>query len=364
MPDLVTFGEIMARVEPPPPQRFAQALPGMARISFAGAEANVAAAYALLGGSSAFVSALPQGPLADACVAYLRGVGVDTSRILRRTQGRFGIFFLETGACQRSTTVFYDRAGSTISLLGPEQYDWPALLGGARRLHVSGITPALSAAAAGSALECVRRAKAAGLFVSLDLNFRKKLWDWKPGVPAKELARATIGGMLPHVDLVIGNEEDAEDVLGISAGTTDVEKGELDVERYPEVARRIAEAYPNVSMVAFTLRQSISATHNDWGAMLWTRAGDRGHLAPTRDGRYRPYAITDIVDRVGAGDSFAGALLFALDDPELSRDPAECVAFAAAASCLCHTIPGDFNFVSRSEVVSLMRGSGSGRVRR
>lgn len=364
MPSLVTFGEIMARVEPPPPYRFAQALPGMARVSFAGAEANVAAAYALLGGSAAFVSALPQGPLADACVAYLRGVGIDTSRILRRAQGRLGIFFLETGACQRPSTVWYDRAGSTIALLGPDQYDWPALLAGARRLHVSGITPALSAAAADSSLECVRRAKAAGLFVSLDLNFRKKLWDWKPGVPARELARAVVGGMLPYVDLVIGNEEDAGDVLGISAGATDVEKGELDVARYPDVARRIAERHPNVSMVAFTLRESISATHNNWGAMLWTRAGDQGHFAPARDGRYQAYPITDIVDRVGGGDSFAGSLLFALDDPEFAQDPAACVAFAAAASCLCHTIPGDFNFVSRAEVVSLMRGSTSGRVRR
>jgi 2-dehydro-3-deoxygluconokinase len=364
MPSLVTFGEVMARVEPPLHYRFAQALPGPARISFAGAEANVAAAYALLGGSSAFLSALPQGPLADACVAYLRGVGVDTSRILRRSEGRLGIFFLETGACQRPSNVWYDRGVSTIALLGPEQYDWPALLGGARRLHISGITPALSAAAADASLECVRRARAAGLFVSLDLNFRKKLWDWKPGVPARELARAVVGGILPHVDLVVGNEEDAEDVLGISAGKTDVEKGELEVARYPEVARAIAERYPNVSMVAFTLRESISATHNNWGAMLWTRADGKGHLAPNRDGRYQPYPITDIVDRVGGGDSFVGALLFALDDPELSKDPAECVAFAAAASCLCHTIPGDFNFVSRAEVVSLMRGSTSGRVRR
>ncbi len=364
MPSLVTFGEIMARVEPPPPYRFAQALPGMARVSFAGAEANVAAAYALLGGSSAFASALPQGPLADACVAYLRGVGIDTSRILRRPQGRLGIFFLETGACQRPSTVWYDRAGSTIALLGPDQYDWPALLGGARRLHISGITPALSASAADTSLECVRRARAAGLLVSLDLNFRKKLWDWKPGVSARELARAVVGGMLPFVDLVIGNEEDADDVLGISAGTTDVERGQLDVARYPAVARRIAERYPNVSMVAFTLRESISADHNNWGAMLWTRADDQGHLAPLRDGRYQPYPITDIVDRVGGGDAFAGALLFALDDPELQKQPSDCVAFAAAASCLCHTIPGDFNFVSRAEVLSLMRGSASGRVRR
>jgi 2-dehydro-3-deoxygluconokinase len=354
----------MARIEPPPPLRFAQALPGVAQLSFAGAEANVAAAYTILGGEAAFVSALPHGPVPDACVAHLRGVGVDVSRILRRPLGRMGIFFVETGVCQRPSAVWYDRAGSTISLLGPEQYDWPTLLAGARRLHISGITPALSAAAAQSSLECVRRAKAAGLRVSLDLNFRKKLWGWKPGVSARELARSVIAEMLPHVDLVIGNEEDADDVLGIRAGESNVTAGSLDVERYPDVARKIAERYASVSMVAFTLRESISATHNNWGAMLWTRADDAGHFAPMRGGRYEPYPITDIVDRVGAGDSFAGSLLYALDDPELSRAPDSCVAFAAAASCLCHTIRGDFNFVSRQEIVALMGGDRSGRVRR
>ena len=364
MPSLVTFGEIMARIEPPPPLRFAQALPGVLNISFAGAEANVAAAYALLGGDAAFVTALPHGPVADACVAYLRGVGVDTSRILRRPVGRLGIFYLETGSCQRPSVVIYDRAGSTISLLGPEQYDWPALLTGARWLHISGITPALSSATAESSLECVRRAKAAGVRVSLDLNFRKKLWNWKPGVSARDLARGVVGGMLPYVDLVVGNEEDADDVLGIKAGASSAATGHLETDRYPDVARQIAERHKNVSMVAFTLRESISATHNNWGAMLWTREDDAGRFAPMRDGRYQPYPITDIVDRVGAGDSFAGSLLYALEDPELSGDPGRCLAFAAAASCLCHTIHGDFNFVSRSEVLSLMGGETSGRVRR
>jgi len=364
MPSLVTFGEIMARIEPPPPYRFAQALPGQILVSYAGAEANVAAAYALLGGQAAFLSALPQGPVADACVAYLRAVGVDTSRILRRSAGRMGLFFMESGACQRPSAVWYDRAGSTIALLGPGDYDWTALLSGARRLHISGITPALSAAAAQASLECVRRARAAGLRVSLDLNFRKKLWDWKPGVAPRELARGVMAEILPEVDLVMGNEEDAEDVLGIRAGASNVQTGNLDVDRYPEVARQIAERFANVSMVAFTLRESISATHNNWGAMLWTRAGPAAYFAPLRQGRYQPYPITDIVDRIGSGDAFAGALLYALDDAELSRDPATSVAFAAAASCLCHTIRGDFNFVSRAEAIALMGGETSGRVKR
>ena len=364
MPSLVTFGEIMARIEPLPPLRFAQALPGTVSLGFAGAEANVAAAYTLLGGEAAFVTALPHGPLPDACVAFLRSMGVDASRIQRRPKGRMGIFYVESGVCQRPSTVWYDRAGATIALMGPDQYDWPKLLAGARRLHLSGITPALSAAAAESALACVRQAKTAGLKVSLDLNFRKKLWDWKPGTSARDLARSVVGELLPHVDLVIGNEEDAEDVLGIKAGASDVRAGQLDVERYPDVARQIAERHSNVSMVAFTLRESISATHNNWGAMLWTRETGRGHLAPMRAGSYQPYPITDIVDRVGGGDSFAGSLLYALDDPELGKSPDTAVAFAAAASCLCHTIRGDFNFVSRAEVVALMGGDSSGRVRR
>lgn len=364
MPRLVTFGEIMARIEPTPPLRFAQAVPVPATIAFAGAEANVAAAYSLLGGQSAFATALPRGPLADACVSYLRFAGVDTSLVQRREEGRMGIFFMETGACQRPSSVTYDRQGATISLLGPEQYDWDKMFDGAAWFHVSGITPALSEAAARSAAEAVRRAKAAGLRVSIDLNFRKKLWNWKAGVGPKELARSVVGEMIPFVDLVIGNEEDADDVLGIRAGETDVTAGKLDVERYPEVARKISQRYPNVSMVAFTLRESVSATHNNWGAMLWTKAGDAGHFAPLSEGRYQPYRITDIVDRVGAGDSFAGSLIFALNDPELSGNPDACVAFAAAASCLCHTIRGDFNFVSRAEVAALMGGDASGRVRR
>lgn len=364
MPKLVTFGEVMARLEPAPPMRFAQSVPGTVNITFAGAEANVAAAYALLGGESAFATALPKGPLPDAFVAFMRSVNVDTSLIVRKNEGRMGILFLESGACQRPSSVHYDRAGSTISLLGPDQYDWSRIFKGANWFHVSGITPAISEAAAESTLEALKQAKAAGARVSLDLNFRKKLWTWKPGTGSKDLARKVVGEMIRYVDLVIGNEEDADDVLGISAGSTDVKAGKLDIERYPDVARKISEQYPNVSMVAFTLRESVSATHNNWGAMLWTKASGRGHFAPLVDGHYQPYRITDIVDRVGAGDSFAGSLIHALTGAEFSGNADACVAFATAASCLCHTIRGDINFVSREEVISLMNGDASGRVRR
>jgi len=364
MARLITFGEIMARVEPLPTYRLRQSIPGTVNISFAGAEANVAASYSLLGGEAAFVTALPRCPLADACVGYLKSVGVDTSLIFQREKGRMGLFFLETGSCQRPSSVWYDRADSSFSMLEPEAYDWNHIFMNASWFHFSGITPAISEAAAKSAIEAARFAKTAGVGVSIDLNFRKKLWNWRSGTSAKDLARTIVGEILPYVDIVFGNEEDASDMLGIKAGTTDIESGNLDVERYPDVARKIAMRYPNVQKVAFTLRESISATHNNWGAMLWVNEGDRSYFAPVKNGYYQPYHITDIVDRVGAGDSFAASLLFALHDPELSSDYGTCLSFAVAASCLCHTIHGDFNFISRSEVVALMKGDASGRVRR
>jgi len=364
MSTLITFGEVMARIEPVPPYRFRQALPGTVNLSFAGAEANVAASYVLLGGKAVFVTALPENPLADACLGQLRGIGVDTNFVIRPRQGRMGLLFLETGACQRPSSIWYDRSNSSVSLMKPEAYDWDHIFMGASWFHFSGITPAISETAAESCIEAARRAKAAGLGVSIDLNFRKKLWNWRQGTGAKELAREVIGKILPYVDIVIGNEEDASDVLGITAGTSDAAAGVLDTKRYPDVARKIAALYPNVSMVAFTLRESVSATHNNWGAVLWVKDGDRTFYAPMKDDAYRPYRITDIVDRVGAGDSFAAGLLFALHDPEFVSDLNSCVSFAVASSCLCHTIRGDINYVSRSEVVALMKGDASGRVRR
>ncbi len=361
MKTIITFGEIMARLATPGNIRFRQGLPGPLELTFGGAEANVAASIAQLGGKARFVTALPSHTIADACVGSLTGLGVDTSQIRRVKNGRLGIYFLETGANQRPSNVIYDRAHSAVSITPGSEYPWSEILGGGAWLHTTGITPALSETAAGAVLQAVKAAKAAGLTVSCDLNFRKKLWDWEPGTDSKALAARVMSEILPFVDLVIANEEDAADVLGIHAENTDVESGHVDFAQYPKVAAEIARRFPNVRHVAITLRESISATHNNWGAMLYETATGTAHFAPLRDGKYQPYEIRDIVDRVGGGDSFGAGLVFAMNTPELS-EPATAIRFAVASSCLCHSIVGDVNFTSRAEAESLMKGSGSGRV--
>lgn len=358
---LVTFGEIMGRLCPAGHRRFIQSMPGNLELTFAGAEANVAASLAIFGAPARFVTALPANILGDACVQTLRGLGVDTAHMLRAKTGRLGLYFVEKGAYQRPSNVVYDRGHSAISLTPHDRFDWKTILADARWLHVSGITPALSRVAFESVLAAARAAKAAGATVSCDLNFRKKLWQWEPGLSASALAARCMADVLPLVDIVIANEEDAADVLGIHAGDSDIEGGRLDVERYPAVAREIARRFPNVSKIAITLRESISASHNNWGAMLHDVATGSSHFAPLADGVYRPYEIRDIVDRVGGGDSFAAGLIFALNTPELSA-PADAIRFAVAASCLAHSIEGDFNFSTRAEVETLMAGNASGRV--
>ena len=360
MARVVTFGEVMGRLAPPGHLRFQQAMPGTLDMTFAGAEANVAVSIARLGGEASFVSALPEGPLADACIETLRRWGVDT-RSTVRGEGRLGLYFLETGANQRPGRVVYDRDGSAIALAPAEAYAWDEALRGASWFHVSGITPAISRRAADATLAAVRAARASGATVSCDLNFRKKLWRWEKGTPPRELAERTMRQVLAHVDLVIANEEDAAMVLSIEARETDVEAGRLAVDAYPEVAREIERQFPQVSRVAITLRESISASHNDWGAMVHDARRDSASFAPLSGGEYAPYEIRDIVDRVGAGDAFAAALIFAFLTPELS-EPARAVSFAAAASCLAHSIVGDFNLTTRDEVEALLRGGGSGRV--
>jgi 2-dehydro-3-deoxygluconokinase len=361
MKKVVTFGEIMGRLAPEGFLRFRQCLPGTLQVTFAGAEANVAVSIAHLGGEAAFLTALPRHPIADACVANLRALGVDTRHILRTDMGRLGLYFLETGASQRAGNVIYDRTGSAVSLASWDQYDWSAIFESAHWLHITGITPSLSKIAAETTLAAVKEAKSRDLQVSCDLNFRKKLWRWDPACVPNQLAERTMRGILPYVDLVVANEEDAHEVLRIRAGDTDVEAGQLAIAQYPAVASEIVRQFPNVSKVCITLRESISASHNNWGGMLYDASRDKAFFAPLRDGRYEPYPIRNIVDRVGAGDAFAGALIFALLTPELST-PETALAFATAASCLAHTIVGDFNYSTRGEVESLMKGSGSGRV--
>jgi 2-dehydro-3-deoxygluconokinase len=360
----LAFGEVMARIAPPGRLRWGQCLPGSVEVTWGGGEANVCASLATFGQRARYLTSLPRTPIAEALMATLRGVGVDVGSILWRKEGRLGLYFVEVGANQRGSTVVYDRAYSAASLAEPSEYDFAAALDGITWLHVTGITPAISEAACRANLELVRQARERGVTISCDLNFRKKLWNWRPGTSPKDLARECMAQVLEHVDLVIGNEEDAADVLDIHAAGTDVAQGRIDAVAYESVARQIVARFPQVSRVAITLRESISADHNNWGALLFEAVAGRSFLAPLNArGEYQPYEIRDIVDRVGAGDSFAAGLLHALHSDDF-QSPDRAIAFAVAASCLKHSVHGDFNYVTREEVVALVGGNASGRVQR
>ncbi|MCH2213379.1 MAG: sugar kinase [Fuerstiella sp.] len=361
MPEFITFGEIMMRMAPSGFLRLQQTLPGSIDVTFAGAEANVAASLSMLGADAGFVTALPDNPLADACLNTLRGLGIETTGVIRSSTGRLGIYFVEAGANQRPSRVTYDRDGSSIGLTSPDAWNWDQLFAGARAFHVTGITPAISKHAADSTLAAVKAAQSHQLQVSCDLNYRAKLWNWQPGTDRRTLAGKTMDQILPYVDVLIANEADCGDVLGIHAGHSNVDSGNVEVDAYPDVARQVAQRFPNVKFIATTLRESLSASHNNWGAMLFDVAGDKAYFAPETDGTYQPYEIRNIVDRVGGGDSFSAGLLFALNHKDYPG-PQEALRFAAAASCLAHSVLGDFNFSGRNEVDALMGGSATGRV--
>jgi len=354
----VTFGEIMGRLAAPDFLRLRQALPGTLEVTFAGAEANVAASLALLGADVSFVTALPRNPLAESCLASLRGLGIDTRHVLHRDVGRLGLYFLEAGANQRPGRVVYDREHSTISLTPANNYDWESILTGAGRLHVTGITPAVSRIAAEATLAAVRVARLLDVPVSCDLNYRAKLWRWDPSMPPRGLAARTLREIIPHVDLLITGPNEA-DLLDLGPATS--AGGPIDLDLCAAYARQVTKAFPNVRMVATTLRESHSASHNDYGAMLYDAEADRVDLSPQRNGEYRPYEICAIVDRVGGGDAFAAGLLFALACDDY-RTPGEALDFATAAACLAHSIPGDCNYSTREEIDALRGGSTAGRV--
>jgi 2-dehydro-3-deoxygluconokinase len=333
---VVTFGEVMLRLATPGHLRLNQA--SVLEMSFGGGEANVAVSLALFGEEAVFVTRLPKNDVAESCIERLRGLGVDTGKILRGGD-RIGIYFLESGASQRASTVTYDRAHSAISEINPPDLDWATILQGADWFHFTGITPALS----DPALEGARAAKKLGLTVSCDLNFRKKLWSG-------EKAGKVMGGLMEHVDICIANEEDAEKVFGIKAGGADVTGGKIDHGRYEEVAARLTERF-KFKGVAITLRESFSASHNGWSGLYY--AGGKAHFSRRHD--------IQIIDRVGGGDAFAAGLIYALGKKKPARDAIE---FAVAAGCLKHSIRGDFNLVRLSEVEALLAGDGSGRVQR
>jgi len=337
---IITFGEVMLRLATPGHLRLNQT-PTL-EMTFGGGEANVAVSLALFGEETAFVTRLPKNDVAEACIQNIRGLGVDTRSILRGGE-RIGIYFLESGASQRASTVTYDRAHSSISEINPADLKWDEIFKGADWFHFTGITPALSDKAAQATLEGARAAKKLGLTVSCDLNYRKKLWT-------SEKAGQVMAPIMEFVDICIANEEDAEKVFGVKAGATEVTEGKLDHDRYVEVATKLTERF-KFKGVAITLRESFSASHNGWFGLYFT--GGKACFS-------RRYDL-EIVDRVGGGDSFAAGLIYALGKKKSAQ---EAIEFAVAASCLKHSISGDFNLVKLSEVEGLLGGDGSGRVQR
>lgn len=339
---IVTFGEIMLRLATPDHQRFSQATSLCA--SFGGGEANVAVTLANFGLQTEFVTRLPKNDLGQSVLMELRKHSVGTNYIIQGGD-RLGIYFLETGSVSRPSKVIYDRANSSIAEIKPGMIVWDIVFEGASWFHWTGITPAISEGAAQVCLEAIKAAKRKGITVSCDLNFRKNLWKW--GKTAGEV----MPDLVKHCDIILGNEEDAEKVFGIKPDGTDVSSGHVSAAKYESVCIKLKKKFPEAKKIIITLRGSINADHNTWSGVLYN--GEKFFEAPE-------YQITHIVDRVGGGDSFMGGLIFGL--LTYPGDDQKALNFAVAASCLKHTIHGDFNLVSVPEVEQLMKGDGSGRV--
>lgn len=336
----VTFGEIMLRLNPPMYERFVQTTTFCA--TYSGAEANVAVSLANYGVDASFVTKVPNHEIGQSAVNSLRKYGVDTSKIVRGGE-RLGVYFVEKGASQRASKVIYDRANSAIATASKNDFDWDKIFDGVTWFHFTGITPALSDELAEICEIALKKAKEKNITVSCDLNYRKKLWS-------KEKAGEVMNKLCPYVDYCIANEEDAKDVFGIEADNTDIYGGKLDRDGYISVAKKLTEKF-NFKGVAITLRESKSANDNDWSGMLYTNG--QAYFS-------KKYSI-HIVDRVGGGDSFGGGLIYSLMN---NYTPQNAIEFAVAASCLKHSIEGDYNLVTKEEVESLAGGNASGRVQR
>ena len=336
----VTFGEIMMRLNPEGYLRFVQA--EKFDVSYAGGEANAAISLANYGIDTAFVSKIPPHEIGQSAVNFLRRYGVDTKKIIRGGE-RLGVYFLEKGASQRGSKVIYDRAGSAIAKAKRGEFNWDAVFEGTEWFHFTGITPALGGELPEICLDALKTAKKKGIKVSCDLNYRKKLWT-------TEEAGKVMAALMPYVDLCIANEEDAADVFGIHAENSDVQKGEINKDGYTSVAKQLKDRF-GFSYVAITLRRSLSADDNAWAGLLYNG----------KEVYFSPEYMIHIVDRVGGGDSFGGALIYSLLS---GYENQKAINFAVAASCLKHTIEQDFNLVNISEVEALAKGNSSGRVQR
>ena len=343
MSRVVTFGEIMARIATPGYARFQQVMPGGVNVTFAGAEASIAASLAYLGIDAAFVTALPDHAITDACIADLRSLGVETNHILRTQEGRLGIYFLEHGANQRGGNVIYDREGSAMAITPASAYDWDAIFSGCEWFVISGITPAISSNAAEVAVMAVQEAQRRKIQVVCDMNYRTKLWRWDPSLPARELATRTMKTLLPHVTVFVGGISDATAMLGIDFN------GDLKT-----LAKQIVAEFPNLTHAAFTLREGSTSAVQIFSGALYEAATDTLFAAPS-------YTITHIIDRLGAGDAFTAGLVFSFLQ---NSGAAAAISFATAAGCLAHSIEGDYNYSTRAEIEALMHSDGGGRVSR
>lgn len=342
MSAVVTLGEVMLRLKSPGAERLFQS--PVLEATFGGAEANVAASLAQFGIDARFVSVVPANNVGDACLAALRAFGVDVSRV-RRAGERLGVYYLENGSNQRPSRVTYDRAGSAIAAARADDFEWDRIFDDADWFHITGVTPAISAAAAELSIAAARAARDRGLTVSCDFNYRRNLWKY--GKRAPEVMRELVS----HATIGVANEEDCQHALGIDAAV-DVARGDLSHAKYRVIAEQVLDAFPKLERLAITLRVSHSADHNGWSAVLHNRAS----LLASKQ-----YDVANIVDRVGAGDSFAAGLIYGL---RTYRDDQKALEFATAASCLKHSIPGDINRAGVAEVEALMAGDASGRVRR
>jgi 2-dehydro-3-deoxygluconokinase len=338
----VTFGEIMLRLKAPGFEKVLQS--PLFEATFGGGEANVAVGLSRLGMNAAYVSAIPDNPIGDACIQELRKHGIDTSHIVRNGK-RLGIYFLEPGANQRPSKVIYDRCNSAIAESKPGDIDWNKVFESATWFHITGITPAVSLSASELSIEAVKKAKEKKITVSCDLNFRKKLWNYGKSAPE------VMGELVKYVDIAVGNEEDCQKSLGVRL-EVDVESGKLDPEKYRELTDKVLRLFPNIKKIALTMRESHSADYNSWSAAL--NNGSEFSVS-------RKYEIHNIVDRVGTGDAFAAGLIYGLNNLDTDRKALE---FATAASCLKHSVPGDFPLISLNEVTRLVGGEASGRVQR
>ena len=341
---VITFGEIMLRLATPQNLRFSQA--GSFDATFGGGEANVAVSLANYGIQVEFISRIPQNDIGEACIITLKKYGVGTNYVLRGGE-RLGIYFLEKGSVNRGSKVIYDRAHSAVNELKKSMIDWDKIFSDASWFHWTGITPAISQNTADVCLEAITKANEKGITISCDLNFRKNLWKY--GKSAQEV----MPEFIKYCAIVLGNEEDAEMTLGIKPEGVDIKSGKLNRESYLSVSKKIMKQFPGVKKVITTLRGSISADHNTWSGVLYN--GKDFFEAPT-------YDITHIVDRVGGGDAFMGGLIYGF--LTYKNDDQKALNFAVAASCLKHTIYGDFNLVTVEEVEKLMSGDASGRVSR